>query len=251
MQSFFHNRPSWFKTESMGFVLEFPARGARTSHRRNALAALFVVLALLPACSRRKHAPPAPFAPPPGWTETGIASWYGDPYHGRKAANGEVYDMEQFTAAHRTLPFGAILDVTNLSNHKQVRVRITDRGPFVGDRILDLSRAAARSIDMIGPGTTRVLIRLVEYGPARMLPGDGPFAVQVGAFSERANADDLALRLARNYDPVGVVCREGSRAPWRVVVGRKPDQAQAEALAGSLRHDFKDVFVVRLDDQPR
>jgi rare lipoprotein A len=231
----------------VSFVLEFPARGARASRFRGALFTLLFALVLLSGCSRRKPAPPAPFTPPPGWTETGVASWYGDPYHGRKAANGEVYDMEQLTAAHRILPFGAIVDVTNISNRKQVRVRITDRGPFVGDRIIDLSRAAARSIDMIGPGTSRVLIRLVEYGPARLLPSGGPFAVQVGAFSERANADELAQRLSRRYDPVGVVRREGSRAPWRVLVGRKSDQAQAEALAGALRHDFNDVLIVRLD----
>src|SRR5512145_2050570 len=100
---------------------------------------------MLPACSKKRHAMRPPAAPAPGWTETGIASWYGEPYHGRKAANGETYDMEQMTAAHRTLPFGAMVQVTNRTNGKKVEVRITDRGPFVDGRIIDLSRAAARA----------------------------------------------------------------------------------------------------------
>ena len=82
-------------------------------------------------------------------TETGIASWYGYPYHGRRAANGEIYDMEKLTAAHRTLPFGTWVRVTNLTNSKTVDVRITDRGPFIDGRIIDLSKAAAREIDQV------------------------------------------------------------------------------------------------------
>lgn len=223
------------------------ASRGRFTHRSKALVALLAALLLSSACSKRKHSPPVPFTPSPGWTETGVASWYGHPYHGRKAANGETYDMEQLTAAHRTLPFGAILSVTNLTNQKQVEVRVTDRGPFVGNRIIDLSRAAARDLGIIGPGTARVRIRLIEYGPARLLPGSGPFAVQVGAFSDRGNAEKLSRRLARQYDPVDIVKRDGDGAPWRVLVGRKNDQGDAESLAAALRLEFKDVFVVRLD----
>ncbi len=217
-------------------------------------AACLLIIATLfgaTACRKKKHAPPtpsAPFAPAPGWTETGVASWYGDPYHGRQSANGEIYDMEQMTAAHRTLMFGAILRVTNLANDKQVQVRITDRGPFVDNRIIDLSRAAARAIDMIGPGTARVKIQLLAYGPARMAPPGGLFAVQVGAFSDRSNADELARRLTERYSPVEVRRRNNSRAPWRVVVGSKREQADAEELANTLRAEYKDVYVVRLDE---
>ncbi len=98
---------------------------------------------------------PREFLPPAriGDTETGIASWYGEPYNGRRSASGEIYDMEQLTAAHRTLAFGTWLEVNDLDNGKQVEVRITDRGPFVKGRIIDLSLAAARKIDMVGPGT--------------------------------------------------------------------------------------------------
>ena len=217
------------------------------SVRVSVFAALLLALLCSSACTKKRPAPKTPFTPKPGWTETGIASWYGHPYHGRRAANGEVYDMEQFTAAHRTLPFGAVLLVTSLANNKQVEVRITDRGPFIDGRIIDLSRAAARSIDMLGPGTARVRIKLTAYTAARQFPGTGAFSVQVGAFTDRGNADNLFRQLSRQYDPVQVVHREGSSAPWRVLVGRKDDQGDADSLAVALRQEFKDVFVVRLD----
>jgi rare lipoprotein A len=97
-----------------------------------------------------------------GETQTGIASWYGVPYNGRRAANGEVYDMEKLTAAHRTLPFDTWVEVTNLTNNKRVDVRITDRGPFVNGRIIDLSLAAAREIDLVTAGIVRVRIKVIR-----------------------------------------------------------------------------------------
>ena len=89
---------------------------------------------------------------PSGYTEEGNASWYGVPFHGRHASNGEIYDMYKLTAAHRTLPFETMVRVTNLNNGKSTVVRITDRGPFVDNRIIDLSLAAAREVDSVGPG---------------------------------------------------------------------------------------------------
>lgn len=117
------------------------------------------------ACAKK---PPRASLPPPmksvktGWTEDGIASWYGHPYHGRKTANGETYDMNKMTAAHKSLPFGVTVEVHNRTNAKKTRVRINDRGPFIDGRIIDLSRAAAERIDMIGPGTARVRIKVVR-----------------------------------------------------------------------------------------
>src|SRR5258708_7560232 len=110
---------------------------------------------LLSGCGGRKRAS-LPTAARLGATETGVASWYGHPYHGRHAANGEIYDMEKMTAAHRTLPFGTWVRVTNLENNKTVDVRIIDRGPFVGGGILDLSIAAPVSIDRIGARAARL-----------------------------------------------------------------------------------------------
>ena len=97
-----------------------------------------------------------------GQTETGIASWYGIPYDGRRSANGEIFDMQKWTAAHRTLPFDTWVQVTNLANGKHVDVRITDRGPFVDGRIIDLSLAAARELDMVQSGIVRVRIKVIR-----------------------------------------------------------------------------------------
>ena len=97
----------------------------------------------------------------PGLSKRGLASWYGHPYHGRPAADGEIYDMETLVAAHRTLPFQTRVRVRNLSNDKTVDVRIIDRGPFVGGRIIDLSHAAAKEIDLIGPGVAQVEITII------------------------------------------------------------------------------------------
>ena len=139
-------------------------------------------------------------APVPGaYVEQGIASWYGVPFHGRRAANGEVYDMNQPTAAHRTLPFGSMVRVTNLDNGRKTEVRITDRGPFVEGRIIDLSFAAARSVDMVGAGIARVRLDLLSSG--RVPSGAGNFTVQVGAFTQRGNAERLRDQLMARYEP--------------------------------------------------
>ena len=145
------------------------------------LAPALLFCLLIAGCGGRKAPRAAKAIPRPvGSTETGIASWYGDPYHGRRAANGEIYDMEQWTAAHRTLPFGTWVRVKNLSNNKTVEVRITDRGPFVRDRIIDLSKAAARSIDLIGPGTAKVKLTVIA-GPS------GPFSFASFSYASMAN----------------------------------------------------------------
>ena len=180
--------------------------------------------------------------------EIGIASWYGHPYHGRPAANGEIYDMEQFTAAHRTLPFGTLVHVVNLDNSKSVDVRINDRGPFVGDRIIDLSHAAARAIDMIGPGTARVRVEIAQMPAA---PPPGSYAVQVGAFGVRANAERLCAEMESRYGAAHIVLRAGDPPLWRVLVGRAKTVDDAGSLAARIQidHDGKlgQPFVIRDD----
>lgn len=125
---------------------------------------LLLVLALLVSSACSKRAAKAPTAAPvkKGHTETGIASWYGHPYHGRKTASGETYDMNKLTAAHRTLPFGVWVEVENRRNKRRVDLRITDRGPFVDGRIIDVSKAAAERLDMIGPGIVPVKIKVIR-----------------------------------------------------------------------------------------
>ncbi|MDW8131601.1 MAG: septal ring lytic transglycosylase RlpA family protein [Bryobacterales bacterium] len=203
-------------------------------------------LALLAGCARRRRVPAVrPLAV--GYAEIGVASWYGHPYHGRRAASGEIYDMEKFTAAHRTLPFGARVRVENLDNGRQVEVRINDRGPFVEGRIIDLSRAAARSLGMLGPGTARVRLVLVGLPGA---PGRDWFAVQTGAFRDRSNAERQRRWLEDRYGEARIVPRDGDPVLWRVLVGRTSTREAAEALAARLRAELGEAFVVRLDEPP-
>jgi rare lipoprotein A len=127
-------------------------------------AILVASFSIMSGCAKKTtaHVPPSVKPARIGETETGIASWYGAPYNGRRAANGEMYDMEKLTAAHRSLPFDTWVEVTNLENQKRVDVRITDRGPFVNGRIIDLSLAAAREIDMVGAGIVKVRIKVIR-----------------------------------------------------------------------------------------
>jgi len=138
----------------------------RPIHAGSALVvcAIIAFTCALGGCAKKSttHVPSNVKAARIGETETGIASWYGPPYHGRRSANGEIYDMEKFTAAHRSLPFDTWIEVTNLMNKKHVDVRITDRGPFVNGRIVDLSLAAAREIDMVTSGIVRVKIKVIK-----------------------------------------------------------------------------------------
>jgi rare lipoprotein A len=214
--------------------------------RRRLLAIIPPAAAILLAGCRKKARAPGAAAPHPGATETGVASWYGDPYHGRRAADGSVYDMEQMTAAHRTLPFGTRVKVTNLTNGKTCEVRITDRGPFVDGRIIDLSRAAARSIDMIGPGTARVRLQIQKSAEPR--EGDPAYAVQVAVYRDKSKAEKLRKDLKKTREPVTLVEREGDITQWRVLVGRKATSDQATALAERVREYTGSALVVRLDD---
>lgn len=178
--------------------------------------------------------------------EEGYASWYGEPYHGRRAAGGEIYNMYEFTAAHRTLPFDTNLRVTNLENGKATEVRINDRGPFVENRIIDLSLAAARAIDMVGPGVARVRLEVISEPPEA--PNQVRYGVQVGAFQERENAGRLKLSLETRYRPVIIVLYDSPRGLfYRVRVGSLPTESEARVLAGRLAAEGFTPFVVRLD----
>ena len=193
--------------------------------------------------------PRATIAPRIGATESGVASWYGYPYHGRRAANGEIYDMEKLTAAHRTLPFETWVEVRNLSNEKTVRVRITDRGPFIDGRIIDLSKAAARSIDLLGPGIGPVRLTIVEAPPPAGLPVVNLFTIQIGAFRERERAERLRLEYEQQFGFAKVVYRGGVPPLWRVLVGREASLEQANALLARIQERYPGpAFVVRLDE---
>ena len=179
------------------------------------------------------------------YIEEGVASWYGVPFHGRRAANGEIFDMNTLVAAHRTLPFGSILRVTNLNNGRQIEVRVIDRGPFIEGRILDLARAAAVGLEMIATGTAPVRIELLS-GPIAVT---GDFTVQVGAFADRANAERLRERLLPRYQPIFIQDIDASSGHlYRVRVGRVANADAAQQLAVQLRNsDGLQTFVMRLD----
>lgn len=222
------------------------------------LALLAMTFMFIAGCGHRRarvNTPPAPARL--GTTETGVASWYGVPYHGRRAASGEVYDMEQLTAAHRTLPFQTWLEVTNLSNGKQVDVRINDRGPFVKGRILDLSQAAARDIDMLRAGTARVRLKVIP--PPRVsvtqpappvtpatasLQSGGSYAVQSGAFADRTYAESLRSSLAALFMEARVFSNGATPPLWRVIVGREMTREQASELAVRVRQETGVALVV-------
>jgi rare lipoprotein A len=193
-----------------------------------------------------KRNKPAPA--PSGYAEEGNASWYGVPFHGRHASNGEIYDMYKLTAAHRTLPFETMVRVTNLNNGKSTVVRITDRGPFVDNRIIDLSLAAAREIESVGPGIVPVRVEVL----GGVDPTTGFFTVQVGAFRDRGNAERLRDRLSASYSPVFIQQYDSPDGVfYRVRVGRISGEDPAHQFGEQLRvRENFTPFVTRLDEGP-
>lgn len=219
------------------------------------LIVLVVAVVALAGCGHKTRArvtPPRspsrhPVVVKPGDTEEGIASWYGHPYHGRAAADGEIYDMEKMTAAHRTLPFQTWVRVYDLDNNRTVEVRITDRGPFVAGRIIDVSHAAARELEMIGPGVARVRIEVIETPPDA---APALFAVQVGAFSDRDNAERVRTQMEARYGSARLLRRAENPAVWRVLVGAEATEDGANRLAERIRQESVEktaAFVVRID----
>jgi peptidoglycan lytic transglycosylase len=214
---------------------------------------IFALLALAIAvtassCRKKKTRLPTP---PPVTTpaeEVGVASWYGHPYHGRRTANGEVYDMEKFTAAHRVRPFDTWVRVHNLDNGATVDVRINDRGPFVDGRIIDLSKAAARTIEMIGPGTALVRVEEIEAPPPDPNVEVPLFGVQAGAFAIVDNAERLSEELNERYGTAYIVMRDSDPPVWQVIVGEFPSRGAAEVLAREIRSEYGAAFVIRLGD---
>ena len=178
--------------------------------------------------------------------ETGLASWYGAPYHNRRGSNGELYDMNAMTAAHLTLPLGSIVRVTNVKTGHSALVRITDRGPFVPGRILDLSLAAARKLDVWQPGVAMVRIEVMET-PAPLNQG-GRWAVQIGGFDAEKAAAEFANRLTRRYHTAKVLHFSSPVGAWWVRVRvLNDDRNRAEEVARDTQTPEGAIFLVRLD----
>src|SRR5262245_49638037 len=204
-----------------------------------ALLAVAALTLLLSACARTVAvSPPQTLAV--GAEETGLASWYGHPYHGRRTASGEVYDMNELTAAHRALPLGTRLMVTNLDNARAVDVRVNDRGPFVDGRILDLSYGAARVLGADRSGVIPVRLRVISLPLPRppvaaAAPSGLTFAVQVGAFTSRVRAEGLRDAVGREGE-TAVISEAEVRGEmfYRVRVGDYREREEARAAAERL-----------------
>lgn len=221
-------------------------RSTSSVHRRQRLAWAILICLLLASCAR------PPVRPVDlGTGETGYASWYGPGFHGQRTSSGEVYDMYQLTAAHRELPLGTWVMVTNLETGRSVEVRINDRGPFVADRILDVSYAAGRMLGMIGPGVIPVRVLVT-----RLASGDGSepvsltvrYTVQVGSFTAEENARALERALAGAFPDVEVVRRLiGGESYFRVRVGNFARRPEAQALAQRLAARGLSVVIMERD----
>ena len=196
-----------------------------------------------------KEAPeqiPVPENAKPIYVETGKASWYGAPYHNRRASNGEIYNMHAMTAAHRTLPLGSIVRVTNVKTGHSAVVRITDRGPFIKGRMLDLSLAAAKAVDVWLAGVAIVKMEVLQT-PAPLESG-GHWAVQIGGFDQQKAADELVQHLSHRYHTAKALSFSSPAGNWWVRVKVQGDDRQrAEAPARDTRTPQGGIFVVRLD----
>ncbi len=176
-----------------------------------------------------------------GFTEQGIASWYGPDFHGGLTSTREPYDMHSMTAAHKTLPLPTWVEVKNLTNGRTARVRVNDRGPFKDNRIIDLSYAAATELDIVKPGTALVKIRAINSPdvPAHF-PQSAPAApqmfMQIGAFGDRSNAERMRDRLAEKFGAqVRILEDSATGAPlFKVALGPIKDVAHADRTAAEL-----------------
>jgi rare lipoprotein A len=199
-----------------------------------------------------------PIADANGFRQKGLASWYGPDFHGRKTANGEIYNMHDMTAAHTILPLNTWVRVQNMNNNNKIDVRINDRGPFVRGRIIDLSYKAASVLGVVGPGTAPV--EIVALGKSAGEPADpsmerqyipvpydqGPFAIQVGAFKNIGNAERLKQRLVLSYSSARIVPFDNGRDTlYRVRVGRVTSLTEAGSLEQQLiKNGFPEAMVV-------
>jgi rare lipoprotein A len=233
-----------------------------------ALGFLIAFVFALHGCEKKPEPPPPGYPKPyrvfnewyqplpdaKGFKQKGIASWYGKDFHGKRTSNGEIYDMHAKTAAHKTLPLGTIVRVRNLKNHREIDVRINDRGPFVRGRIIDLSYTAAKHLDIVGPGTAPVEVIALgvensggskkkrTYASADYYSGN--FTVQVGSFKDRHNAERLKRQLQKKYGDIRIVpFSRGRETYFRVWVGKYRSLSKTEAVERDLiRNGYSNAF---------
>ena len=218
------------------------------------LSFLICAVVFLSACGHKTVQVKAPQpAPVVSKDLEGLASYYAEPYHGRRTASGEIFDSYRgLTAAHRTLPFNTLVRVTNKTNGREVDVRIIDRGPWVEGRVIDLSVRAAREIDLVRAGVVPVKLKVLSQQALLKAPTPSPapgpvFAVQVGSFESQRAAEDLKRRLEAKYTSVTIQSFTADKTLYRVRIGHEPSLQAAEKLAAQLRKQDLKGFVVRAD----
>jgi rare lipoprotein A len=211
---------------------------------------LIIVLFLLTACAPGRRVVYERRTPPPEKREIrkgesrepqyGVASWYGADFHGKATSSGEVYDMYQFTCAHNTLPLGTVVMVTNLENGRSLELKVNDRGPFVKERIIDVSYAAAQMLGMWDKGTASVKVEVIGSAPELVQR----FTLQVGSFVDENNAHELAERLRKNFADVSVTTLETQTQKYhRVRVGQFDTRESALVMAKKLAQMGFNVMV--------
>jgi rare lipoprotein A len=181
----------------------------------------------------------------PIYSETGRASWYGPPYNNRRGANGQIFDQNALSAAHRTLPMGSLLRVTNLQTGQTAVMRVTDRGPFVPDRVLDLSVASAKAVGVWRPGTANV--RIDVYAAPKPIEEGGRWCVQIGAFSKEKEALKLEEHLEHKYHTANVIEFTGPTGHWVRIRPQNDDKGRATEIAKELKPEEGEAYLVRLD----
>jgi rare lipoprotein A len=239
---------------SIGFSLAFPSGiighsmqdMSQRKYRTKLLISVVFPLFFLAACSIPRAKVAIPSVPGTRASQTGIASWYGPGFHGKATASGTIYDQNDLTAAHQTLPLGSRVLVTNLQNGNTVEITVNDRGPFAKGRILDLSYAAGRVLGMIVPGTIPVRLEVIE-SPYKLevIRSSLDYTLQIGSFSQRQNAQELRDRLAQSYSDVIVAPLQVKDATYyRVQLGTFSDRAAAEDQARHIAQAGYPVIVM-------
>jgi rare lipoprotein A len=202
--------------------------------------------AVPPSKVRLPQIPPQSQAPSNGVSQTGIASWYGPGFHGKATASGEVYNQNELTAAHQTLPLGTRVMVTNLENGSATEVLVNDRGPFAKGRIIDLSYAAAQSIHMVGPGTALVRLDVIDSPlPIDSIRSSLDYTLQIGSFSQLENAQQLRERLAKSFADVRIApLQSHATIYYRVHLGSFSNRAAAEEQARQVSQAGYSVVIM-------
>ncbi len=228
---------------------------ARCCARGLSIGAAIVLIVMAASCAGTVDVMPEPGSSPAkavaaatastaaAFRQVGTASWYGKDLHGKRTASGEIFDMYGLSAAHRTLPFGSMIRVTNLGNNKDIAIRVNDRGPFIKSRVIDLSYGAARELGFAAEGTAQVVIERLDE-----LPGTTPFTVHAARYVEEENARLLKERLSAKFAIISIIPGVTNLGTlYHVEVGVYATEEKAELVAGRVTQEGLEPVVIRKD----